>query len=194
MSDRPSKMISRSFIDWDIRVLPKRCCGDHFMVKNSCQGGLILLQENCLACYDHRGGDSPATLLFYGMVFHQHSLGSPYHRFSIAQAQQSSSVDCPWTEEVSNKVFLAGCSGKPSKARKLRWEHISLNGRKIQQETSRESTKWENFYLRWRASWGNDSRFVSCGQLPDPFPLVVIYFKTQQIYFSLCGKKDSSFF
>lgn len=95
MSERPSKMISRCFIDWDIRVLPKRCCGDHFMVKNSCQSGLILLQENCLACYDHRGGDSPAALLFYGMVFHQHSLGSPYHRFSIAQAQQSSSVDCP---------------------------------------------------------------------------------------------------
>lgn len=160
--------------------LPKRCCGDHFMVKNSCQSGLILLQENHHACYDHRGGDFPATLLFYGMVSYQQTLGSPYHRFSIAQEQQSSYVACPWTEEESHKGFLAGCSGKPSKARKLIWEHISLNGRKIQQDTSRESTKWENLYLRWGAWWGNDSRFISCWHLPGPFPPSLSWWFTLQ--------------
>lgn len=137
------------------------------------------------------------------------TLGSRYHRFSIAQEQQSSSIACPWTEEQSNKGFLAGCSGKPSKARKLIWFHWT-GGKfnKILHESHNKMGGGE----------GHDSRSISCWHLPGPFapPSLSWWFALQpkvwdrffglertkrvlcwlgapKSIFSLCGKKKELF-
>lgn len=186
----------------------KRCCGDHFVVKNSCQSGLILLQENHYACYDHRCGDSPAILLFYGMVSYP---GFPLSSvFDCARAAKFFyCMPLDWTEEESNKGFLAGCSGKPSKARKLIWFHWT-GGKfnKILHESHNKMGGGE----------GHDSRSISCWHLPGPFapPSLSWWFALQpkvwdrffglertrrvlcwlgapKSIFSLCGKKKELF-
>lgn len=45
------------------------------------------------------------------------TLGSRYHRFSIVQEQQSSSIACPWTgqKKKATKVFLQAAQGSQVK-------------------------------------------------------------------------------
>lgn len=70
--------------------------------------------------------------------------------------------------------------------------------------------EWEENSTRDFTGVNKNGRIFICGEGPlgvmihdllaftrplsSSFSLVVIYFTTQQIYFSLCGKKDGSFF